>query len=340
VLDAEIQRNFQKQRCLPCWLLREVFDHVRSKYLDPLNNYASTEQKTANYIDVDFQTPCVPWQRSYWDTNLAMCIIKTKQQHMCTIQRYMAISLYWDKGNGHLHHRWHMCSIQRYKDIFENRNLYQTLECPRRRSTKLQNITHVLGYILEPSREILKLPLPPLDVWVHQVCAGMPITSQNSWEPKSVKTGTCSLGYFNSCVALDSSNWLLVCSFSIWINASQCEITPPSSSSWILLDHGSFAEGWGWHSPIQYKVRETCLEFQHSNNFGTLYLSGMWLDQKDTCTKEIGLSPNSIPHLGSGNEFCVTDSKAPPTSFLRKGSHDRIRVGYCDHPQSFGKLTL
>jgi len=231
VLDAEIQGHSQKQRCLPCWLLREVFDHVRSKYLDPLNNYASTEQKTANYIDVDFQTPCVPWQRWYWDTNMAMCIIKTKQQHMCTIQRYMAISLYWDKGNGHLHHLWHMWSIQRYKDIFENRNLYQTLECPRRRSTKLQNITHVLGYILEPSREILKSPLPPLDVWVHQVCAGMPITSQNSWEPKSAKTGTCSLGYFNSCVALDSSNWVLVCSFSIWINASRREITPPSSSS-------------------------------------------------------------------------------------------------------------
>lgn len=59
VLDAEIQGHFQKQRCLQCQVLKEVFDHVRSKHVDPRNNYASTEQKTANYIDVDFQTPCV-----------------------------------------------------------------------------------------------------------------------------------------------------------------------------------------------------------------------------------------------------------------------------------------
>lgn len=161
MLNAEIQGYFQKQRCLPCWVSREVFDHVRSRNLDPLNNYACTEQKTANYINVDFQTPCVPWQRWYWDTYMAMCTM-TEQWHICTIQRYMAISLYWDKGNGHLHHLWHMCSIQRYKDIFENRNLYQTLECPRRRSTKLQNITHVLvtfSNLLEKSWSYLSLPL-------------------------------------------------------------------------------------------------------------------------------------------------------------------------------------
>ena len=39
-------------------------------------------------------------------------------------QKYMAISLYQDKGNVHLYHLEYMCLMQRYKDIFKNKDAY------------------------------------------------------------------------------------------------------------------------------------------------------------------------------------------------------------------------